>query len=290
MILVVGSTGSLGSSVAFKLARAGRPVAALVRDAANEKARALDDAGIKLLVGDLKDVASFARALAGVRTVVCTASSTLSRREGDSIETVDRAGVQSLIAEAEKAGVGQFIFVSFDHSGQTYPLALAKRAAEERLKASRLNWTILQPSCFCEVWLSPAVGFDVAAGKVRIYGAGDRPVHYIALDDVAEATVAAVDNPRATRKTFRFGGPTPGSQREAAALFERHTGRRFTLETMSLADIQSARAGTTDPLTLSFLGLFEQIGAGFASDPGWEQQLGVKARTLEDWVRNAVRS
>lgn len=284
MILIAGSTGYLGMSVALKLAQAKTPVAGLVRDPTSEKAKALAAAGVKLITGDLKDPPSLARALAGVRTIICTASATLSRREGDSIETVDRAGVQALISEAEKAGVADFIFVSFDHADQTYPLALAKRDAEERLKRSRLNWTILQPACFSEVWFSPAVGFDAAAGKVRIYGDGNRPMHYIALDDVAQVVAGAVGNPRVARKTLRFGGSAE-TQLEAVQLFERHTKRTFTRETMSLADIRAAQAATTDPLALSFLGLFEKVTAGFKSDAGWQEQMGVKAQTLEEWVR-----
>lgn len=55
MILVVGSTGLLGTAVTKKLAAAGQPVTALVRNAGGDKARALRAAGAKLVTGDLKD-------------------------------------------------------------------------------------------------------------------------------------------------------------------------------------------------------------------------------------------
>ena len=42
MILVVGSTGAVGASVVRRLSAKGKPVAALVRDPASEKARALE--------------------------------------------------------------------------------------------------------------------------------------------------------------------------------------------------------------------------------------------------------
>lgn len=286
MILIVGSTGYLGSSVSRKLAAAGQPVTGLVRDPAADKAKALAGAGVKLVTGDLKAPRTLDGAFAGVRTVICTASATLSRRDGDSIESVDHQGVQSLITAAGKAGVRDFIFVSFDSAGRTYPLAQAKQAAEQRLRNSTLNWTILQPACFCEVWLSPAVGFDVAGGKVRIYGEGDKPVNYIALDDVAKATVASVDNRAASRKTFRFGGATPASQLEAVRLFEQATGRKFTLERMSVAEIKAAQAGATDPITASFLGLFEQVATGgFGVDSDWQTALGVRPQTLREWIQ-----
>ena len=174
MKFVVGSTGLLGSLVATKLAISHRSIAGLFREPISEKAWALASAGVKLIPGDLKDAASLDRALSGVDTVVCTASSTLSRRNGDSIEAVDHQGVQSLIASAEGAGVRDFVFVSYDSDGHSYPLALAKQAAERRLRSSRLNWTIVQASFFCEIWFSSAVGFDRKAGSVRIYGNGDQ--------------------------------------------------------------------------------------------------------------------
>jgi uncharacterized protein YbjT (DUF2867 family) len=288
MILVVGSTGSLGTLVSLKLVAAGHRVAGFVRDPESPRARALAAAGVKLVPGDLKDAASLDPALAGVRTVVCTASATMSRQTGDSVETVDRLGVQSLLAAADGSRVQDFIFVSFASTGATHPLALAKQAAERRLRESRLNWTILQPACFCETWLTPAVGFDVAAGKVKIYGSGDRPVNYIALEDVAQATTAAVDNAAASRKVLRFGGATPASQLDAVRIFEKILHRTLTIERMSVAEIHAARSATTDLLTLSFLGLFEQVAAGFPADPEWKTILGVAPQTLEAWVRGAV--
>jgi len=172
MILIVGSTGFLGNAVTKKLA-AGQPVTALVRDADSDKARALQAAGARLVTGDLKDRASLEKALAGVDTVICTASSTLSRREGDSLDTVDNKGVQTLIDVAERKGARRFIFVSFSRNITVdAPLARFKRAAEKRLESSKLDYTILLPTYLADVWLTPAVGFDVAGGKVRVYGDG----------------------------------------------------------------------------------------------------------------------
>ena len=54
MILVVGSTGYLGSAVTKKLVAAGKPVTALVRDSSSGKARALQAAGF--MVTSIRDV------------------------------------------------------------------------------------------------------------------------------------------------------------------------------------------------------------------------------------------
>ncbi len=287
MILIVGSTGFLGNAVTKKLA-AGQPVTALVRDADSDKARALQAAGARLVTGDLKDRASLEKALAGVDTVICTASSTLSRREGDSLDTVDNKGVQTLIDVAERKGARRFIFVSFSRNITVdAPLARFKRAAEKRLESSKLDYTILLPTYFADVWLTPAVGFDVAGGKVRVYGDGRAKISYVGVEDVAKAVVACVDNPKASRKAIPVGGSKAYSQLEAVELVERATGKKVEREHMTAAQIEAARAAATDPMQDSFLALFEALAQGDVVPPDWTRTLDVRPSSLEDWVKRA---
>jgi hypothetical protein len=67
------------------------------------------------------------------------------------------------------------------------------------LRTSGITFTILQPGLFHESWLSPATGFDAAAGIVDVYGAGETKLPWIALEDVATAAAGALDEP-ATEK------------------------------------------------------------------------------------------
>jgi uncharacterized protein YbjT (DUF2867 family) len=101
-----------------------------------------------------------------------TASSTLSRQAEDFIETVDRQGQINLVEAARAAGVQHFIFVSFPPAAVDFSLNRANRAVEERLQGSGLAYTVLWPTFFSEVWLTPALGFKFANAKVRIYGLG----------------------------------------------------------------------------------------------------------------------
>ena len=52
--------------------------------------------------------------------------------------------------------------------------------------------TVLQPSCFMEVWLSPALGFDPVRGAAMICGTGQNRVSWISGRDVARFAVAAL--------------------------------------------------------------------------------------------------
>ena len=87
MVLVVGSTGMVGNEVCQRLTRQGEKVRALVRStSSSEKVASLRGCGVEVFVGDLKDTGSLAAACRGVDAVISTASSTLSRQVGDSIE------------------------------------------------------------------------------------------------------------------------------------------------------------------------------------------------------------
>ena len=289
MNLVVGSTGSLGTSVVKRLAAAGKPVTALVRDLSSAKAKALQGAGAKLVTGDLKDPASLEKALKEATTVICTASSTMSRQEGDSIETVDQKGIQSLIAAAEKAKIKRFIFVSFSRNILSdFPLSMGKRSAEKKLESSKMDYTVLLPSYFAETWFSPAVGFDAAGGKVKIYGEGNRKVSYIALEDVAKAVVACVDNASTSKQAIPIGGPAALSQLDAIALAEKTTGKTFQRESMTADQIKGARAGNLDSMTASFLGLFDSLARGDEIAPAWASKLNVPLTKMEDWFKQAL--
>ena len=174
MILVAGATGLVRTAVCQELAQRKEKVRALVRvTSAKEKSEALRSRGVELCLGDLKDPASLAAACRGVDAVVSTASSTLSRQAGDSIESVDAAGQLNLVNAARAAGIARFVFVSFRRpTGISYPLAEAKREVEEAI--ATLNFTIIQASWFMEVWLSPALEFDYPNRTARIYGPGKR--------------------------------------------------------------------------------------------------------------------
>ena len=266
--LVVGATGLLGPETCRQLIEMSRSVRALIRRTADERKRAeLESLGIELLEGDLKDPASLARACVGVQSVISTASSTFSRQPGDSIESVDRQGQLALVDAARGAGVEHFVFVSFRaNPGIDYPLTAAKRAVEQALKKSGMAYTILQSSYFMEVWLTPALGFDVANGKVRLYGDGGHPVSWISYRDVARAAAAAVTEPAARNTIVELGGPQALSAREVVRMFEAAGAGEIATESVSESALESQLNAATDPLQKSFAGLMLQCAGGDAID------------------------
>jgi uncharacterized protein YbjT (DUF2867 family) len=175
-VLVAGATGFLGSEICRQLILKNKKVKGLVRATSDaNKVAQLKALGIETIEGDLKDKVSLENALHGVSAIISTVSSTLSRQEGDSIQTVDDEGQINLIDAAVKAGVNQFVYISFCELGSC-PLQTAKRKVEKHLSESGLNYTVLQPTYFMEVWLSPVLGFDYPNAKATIYGEGKNKI------------------------------------------------------------------------------------------------------------------
>lgn len=280
-ILVVGSTGTLGSMAAEAARAAGHSVVAMVRDRRSPAAERLQVAGIRARVADLKDARQLDMAVRGIGAVIITATATLSRREGDSLEAVDGHGLQNLITACIQNGVRHVVFVSFSRGiDADTPLSRFKRAAERRLESSGLEHTILLPSYFPEKFLTPLVGFDVDAGRVRIYGDGTRPVRYVATVDVARVAALCAAEPRG-RGAIPMGGPREYSQLEAVERVERTTNSTLSLDYLPLEEIERTLRLTADPLKQSYLGLYRGLAIGDTPSADWANEFGLSPTPLE---------
>lgn len=256
---VVGATGpvGLGWEICVRLAKKGARVRALVRPTSDpERVEGLKRLGVELVHGDLRDRASLTAVCAGVSTVLTSATTTLSRQPGDTIESVDLNGYRNLVDAAKAAGVRQFIYTSYSkNTNVPCPLTAAKRTIEALVMESGWDYTVLRPSYFTEIWLGPALGFDIANARARIYGTGDSKVSWIATGDVAEFAAASLDNPAAHNAILELGGPEALTQRDVVRMCEELSGRRYELEHVTEATLRQQLATETDPLQQSFAAL-----------------------------------
>jgi NADH dehydrogenase len=263
MNLVVGATGLLGGEICRLLAAEGKPAKALVRPTSDQnKVAQLASLNVEIALGDLKDRSSLNAACRGATAVISTASCTLSRQDGDSIQTVDLAGQVNLIDAAKAANVSRFVLISFPQVDVEFPLQTAKRAVEDHLKNSGLAYTILRPTFFMEVWLSPALGFDAANAAVQIYGSGENKISWISFKDVAKFAVASLENPEARNAEIKLGGPEALSPLEVVRIFEELKGQKFEVQFTPEEALKEQKESATDPLQASFAGLMLYYSRG----------------------------
>jgi uncharacterized protein YbjT (DUF2867 family) len=250
------------------------------------KVKALQQLGVEISEGDLKDKASINKAIEGVDSVISTASSTLSRQEGDSVETVDNDGQLNLVQAARDGGVNHFIFISFYPMTQQFSLQTAKRNVEKKLMESKMNYTILQPGFFMEIWLSQAVGFDFTNLKATIYGEGKNKISWISLQDVAAIAVASLDNEAARNSVFHLGGPERLSPLEVVGIFEKHAGNGFAVEHIPITALQSQKAAAKDSLSESFAALMLTYAEGDNIDTSETRKVyPFRLNSVTDYVR-----
>jgi uncharacterized protein YbjT (DUF2867 family) len=292
MILVVGSTGLLGSEICRRLRARGKRVRALARRTADRaRLKTLESSGCEIAWGDLKDAASLARACMGVEAVISTASSTFSRQEGDSIESVDRLGQIALVQAAKAAGVQHFTFFGLMKQYGDSPLIDAKLAFEEAVVTSGMLWTNLVGNFFMEVWLSPPLGFDYVNHKAVIYGDGRNSNSWVSYRDIAEVAVRAHETDRARNKRFMAGGPEALSPLEVVKIFEQASGRTFQVEHIATDVLQKQFESAVDPLAKTFAGLQLAYARGAKMNIGDTLEVfPMQLTSVGDYARTVTRA
>jgi uncharacterized protein YbjT (DUF2867 family) len=204
-VLVIGGHGRVALQLERLLAERGDEVDAVIRNP--EHAAEVEATGATAVVADVEalDVDGLAGLIAGHDAVVWSAGA----GGGSPARTraVDHdAAVRSMDA-AERAGVRRYVMVSYFGSRPDHGVpadnpfrhyADAKAAADEHLRGSGLDYTILGPSTLAD---GPGTGrIDATADEA---GRVDRA-------DVAAVVAATLHEPATIGRTIRFNhGDTP---------------------------------------------------------------------------------
>jgi len=295
MILVVGATGLLGTEICRRLSAAGKSFRALVRSTSDPvKKNALRELGGELVEGDLKDTTSLDRACQGATAVITTPTAIGSQQEGDTFDSVDLHGQMHLIDAARAAKAGHYVFVSVSGDllkrGEN-PLFGAKQAVENHLQRSGVTYTILRPTFFTEVWLSPHLGFDFANAKATIYGSGQNKNSYISLHNVADFAVEALSNPAARSTALELGGPEALSQIEVVRMFEEIAGRAFEKQFIPEEALRAGKAAAANPVEQTFADLTLGAARGDTIDMSETfQRFSVRLRSVREYAKAVMSS
>jgi len=189
-ILVIGANGQIGTRLVHKFKDAGHEPKAMVRK--QEQVESFKSEGIDTVLGDLEE--DFSHVYENVDAVVFTAGSGGDTPKSQT-KVVDRDGAIRAIDEAEKAGISRFVMVSTMKANRDPELwsdAMrhyyeAKSAADEHLRNSDLDYTVLLPGRLTN---------EEGKGKVELSERIDSiNARDITRDDVAEVISQLIDDP-----------------------------------------------------------------------------------------------
>jgi uncharacterized protein YbjT (DUF2867 family) len=204
-VLVAGGTGRLGSLVVAALAARGTQVRVLTRDL--RRADHLAGPHVETVLGDLRDPASAAAAVAGVHIVV-SAVHGFSGPGGVTPASVDRDGNIHLI-EAARASGAEIVLMSVVGAAPNSPMELfrMKHAAETALAASAVPATIVRAAAFAELWIELLRRTSGRSNRPLVFGHGQNPINFVSVRDVAALVERVVTETAARGQTLEIGGP-----------------------------------------------------------------------------------
>jgi uncharacterized protein YbjT (DUF2867 family) len=199
----------------------------------------------------------------------------------------------ALIDAAEASSVERFVYVSFAGADAQLgtPLERAKIATEQRLRRSSMRSVIVRPDAFQDIHLAPIGRFDIAAGKVAVFGKGDTKRHWVSTDDVA-ALVAALAVEPDPPAMVEFGGPEALSRNEAIAIAEQATGRSIKRQRLPRPLTRLGMRLLAKPNDA----LASVFGAGLLQDlvaSGWDdaplKERGINAKPASQFIREQAQ-
>jgi dihydroflavonol-4-reductase len=203
--LVTGATGFVGSHLVEALQSSSIEVTALARSAS--KAAELAQRGIRVVRGDLHDIAGLERAV-GDQDVVYHVAGVVAARDESEFLRSNRDGTRNVLTAAEREGKPRFVLVSslaaagpalrgapLSGTEPPHPVTAygrSKLAAEQVVRSSSLPWSIIRPPIVYGPRDREVLKvFRLARlGLAPVFGDGSQELSAVHAADLAQALLA----------------------------------------------------------------------------------------------------
>jgi uncharacterized protein YbjT (DUF2867 family) len=227
-ILVTGGSGVVGVGTVTELVRRGHEVVLLARHA-REDARQWPNR-VTPHEGDVTNPASIAGAADGCDAVLHVVGIVEESPPAVTFDGVNVDGTRNILAEARRAGVNRFVFVSSLGAPEgKSDYHRSKREAERLVRQFEGNWTICRPG---NVYGPGDEQISVMLRLVRgvspfvpTIGSGDQTFQPIWWEDLARALGTVVERNDLAGQTLDLAGPERTSQNDLHERMSRITGR-----------------------------------------------------------------
>lgn len=233
MILVTGGTGFIGQALIRHLVEEGHRVRTLIRPSPHSPNLPLG-VPVEVAVSALNDERGLRAALVGVDTVYHLAGSEWHGAYASLME-VDIRGTQTVVQAAADAGIQRIFYVS--HLGadraSAYPVFKAKAIAEEFIRRSSIDYTILRSA----IIFGPQDGITTGLAQLLeaipffflMPGDGSTILQPLWVEDLATCLTWALDDDGTRNQVYEIGGPEHLTFRQVVTILANTLGvrRRF---------------------------------------------------------------
>jgi len=229
-VAITGGTGFVGGHLAETLSAIGHEIVVVTRgvDKRPLARKVLALPGVTAVEVNTRDESALAGAFEGCEAVAHCAG--INREIGSqTYQAVHVQGTESVVEAAEQANVRRIALLSFLRARPDCrsPYHESKWAAEELVRASSCEWTVLKPGMMYGSGDHMLDHLSHALCTFPVFlGMGPRRVRPLAVDDVVRVLVAALVAGRLPRQTIGLVGPSEMSFDDAARLVASVIGKR----------------------------------------------------------------
>jgi len=210
-VFLTGSTGYVGGQILQDLLAQDHHVRCLVR--AESRGKLQERPGVETVVGDIVEPKTLQGKLDGCDAAIHLVGIIREfPREGITWERIHWQGARNVIDEAERAGAKRFLLMSAMgvRADGVSQYQTTKYRAEEYLKQSSLEWTIFRPSLIFgerDQSVNTFAKIVKLAPFYPIFGrTGESRFQPVAVENVAEGFVKALNASASIGKTYEVGG------------------------------------------------------------------------------------
>ena len=227
-VLVTGGTGVVGQATVTALTKAGHTVRLLSRNAARDSQEWPE--GVEPWPGNVADAGSLVGSADGCDAVMHVVGIVNETPPDATFERVNVAGTRSILQEAERAGVGTFVFISSlgaDRGESEYHKS--KSAAEAIVRSFRGKWVICRPGSVYgpgDEQVSMILKMVRTLPAIPLLGDGDQRFQPVWHEDLGKALAEVIERDDLAGRTLDMAGPEQTTQNELIDRFSRITDRQ----------------------------------------------------------------